>query len=81
MFRIALILSLMVFKEFWVLGTLGKVLTLHLIQMEQDCGKLQNGRIHACSQRSVEEHLQETSIGDGGTHLVEFSDAMRSMNY
>jgi len=48
--------------------------------MEQDGGKHQNGWIHACSQRSVEEHLQETSIGDGGTHLVEFSDAMRSTN-
>lgn len=47
--------------------------------MEQDCGKHQNGWIHAYSQRSVEEHLQQTSIGDGGTHLVEFSDAMRTV--
>jgi hypothetical protein len=56
-----------------------KVWTLHLLQMEQNGGKHQNGWVHACSQRSVEEHLQETSIGDGGAHLVEFSDAMRSM--
>lgn len=55
-------------------------MTLHLLQMEQDCGKYQNNSSHVCSQRSVEEHLQETTIGDGDTHLVEFSDAMRSMN-
>lgn len=55
-------------------------MTLHLLQMEQDCGKRQNAWSHACSQRSVEEYLQETTIGDGDTHLVEFSDAMRSMN-
>lgn len=48
-------------------------------RMEQDGGKHQNGWIHSCSQRSVEEHLQETTIGDGGTHLVEFSNAMRAV--
>ena len=55
-------------------------MTLLLLQMEQDCGKHQNGFSHLCSQRSVEELLQETTIGDGDTHLVEFSDAMRSTN-
>lgn len=53
------------------------VLASQLPQMDLDCGKRQNGSIHACSQRSMEEHLQETSIGDGDAHLVEFSEAMR----
>lgn len=71
-------------RELWVPRVSlieGKMFTLYLSQMEQDCGKHQNGWIHAYSQRSVEEHLQQTSIGDGGTHLVEFSDAMRSTSY
>jgi hypothetical protein len=54
-------------------------MALHLLQMEQDGGKHQNKWSKIYSQRSVEEHLMETTIGDGDTHLVEFSDAMRSM--
>lgn len=68
--------------NFRLLGFYGEeddVLTWRLLQMEQDGGKHQNGWIHSCSQRSVEEHLQETTIGDGGTHLVEFSNAMRGI--
>ena len=47
--------------------------------MEPKSEQYENGWSHKCSQRSVEEQLQESTIGDGDAHLVEFSVAMRSM--